>query len=514
MKLRVATLLTCAAFATVCSPLASTAGAATPTPAGTWSCCGAGGAGEQTFEITVSGGSLSGTALQGGTPFAPISGSTSGTSVTIVTGPYTSLPSYTATFVGTLAANGDSMSGTWSSTASQSGTWTATRVSGAGLVTTPKEEEEAALKADEEKALAEEEAADDPSNETCEKAQEAPDDEATDDASDARVALASPFAHVAEASPPFVGPIQPTPPPTVPPGFIKVGGKGCPIVPRPTEPIDPEKDARKAEDAGYGESLGDAAATDAIKTAAYGVVAAAPTPIAPVGQVYAVASGIATATEAWVGRQAEKRGKDPATFNFTAIPRVKDPHVPLPSAARHLAASLRKLTLATIDEGETVIALSAAADQSIDRAAGANAKHKKKWERRQMLALAGFATRLAGALDTYSSDLSKFAASIGAKLSSQTITGAEIDSYAASAKHGLPAALSKILGECGVPAAEQTLLAWRMSTAKATAGTSISAGALGTQAAAGTVKLLREYAVNLRAYAARIRRHPVAGESG
>ena len=115
----------------------ATADATTTTPsvAGSWSCCGAGGAAEQSFAITESGGSLSGTASTSGGPFSPISGSISGTSVTIVTGPYTTDPGYTATFLGTLSANGESMSGTWSSNVGQSGTWSATRTSGSPTTT-------------------------------------------------------------------------------------------------------------------------------------------------------------------------------------------------------------------------------------------------------------------------------------------------------------------------------------------------------------------------------------------
>ena len=86
---------------------------AAPTVTGTWSCCGSGTAAvAQTWTITESGGSLSGSASNGSGTFSPISGSVSGTSVTIVTGPYTGDPSYTATFVGTIS--GETMSGTWS----------------------------------------------------------------------------------------------------------------------------------------------------------------------------------------------------------------------------------------------------------------------------------------------------------------------------------------------------------------------------------------------------------------
>ncbi len=145
----------CVLPAILCALLAP-AGAAAATIAGTWSCCGSGGASAQTWTIAEAAGSLSGTASQS-TPFSPISGSVSGMSVTIVTGPYTNDPSYTATFVGTIAANGETMSGTWSSNAKQTGTWTATRTSPPS-----KEQEEqaaAAKKVQEEKEKAEKEAA-------------------------------------------------------------------------------------------------------------------------------------------------------------------------------------------------------------------------------------------------------------------------------------------------------------------------------------------------------------------
>jgi hypothetical protein len=128
MKSGRGTLLICAVLAVVCAPLGSTSAAAASTVAGTWSCCGSGGASAQTWTIAESGGGLSGSASDGSGTFAPISGKISGGSVEIVTGPYTTDPGYTATFVGTIS--GETMSGTWKSNASQSGTWTATRTAG------------------------------------------------------------------------------------------------------------------------------------------------------------------------------------------------------------------------------------------------------------------------------------------------------------------------------------------------------------------------------------------------
>lgn len=94
---------------------------------GRWVCCGSGGAGAQDFDITDSGGSLSGEGLTpDGADFATISGSQSGDSVTIVT-TYTAIEAgYVATFVGTVSSSDLSMSGTWTSNRDQSGTWTAT----------------------------------------------------------------------------------------------------------------------------------------------------------------------------------------------------------------------------------------------------------------------------------------------------------------------------------------------------------------------------------------------------
>jgi hypothetical protein len=116
-----------------------------PTPAlaatnitGTWDCCGAGGAAEQDFVITDSSGSLSGKGLQpDGASFAVITGSVSGSSVTIVTTYEASFAAgYVATFVGTVEASGQAMSGSWTSNAGQAGTWTATLAAGSGTSTT------------------------------------------------------------------------------------------------------------------------------------------------------------------------------------------------------------------------------------------------------------------------------------------------------------------------------------------------------------------------------------------
>jgi hypothetical protein len=132
---------------------ASAAAEGTPNISGTWSCCGTGTAAvPKTWTITDSGGVLSGMASDtSATDYSPLSGSINGTSVTIVEGPYTSVPSYTATFVGTVSANGESMSGTWSDTFGRKGeTWTAMRTSGPINEEEIKKAEEAKKKKEEE----------------------------------------------------------------------------------------------------------------------------------------------------------------------------------------------------------------------------------------------------------------------------------------------------------------------------------------------------------------------------
>ncbi len=105
---------------------------------GTWTCCGTTSAGTtqagaQSWVITESGsGAVTGTGLApGGSVFATITGSVSGTSVTIVT-TYTVDLGYVATFTGTASANGSTISGSWISNQHQMGTFTATRTSGPG----------------------------------------------------------------------------------------------------------------------------------------------------------------------------------------------------------------------------------------------------------------------------------------------------------------------------------------------------------------------------------------------
>jgi len=124
----------------------------TPTAAGTWSCCGAGGAGLQTWVIKSSGSRLSGGGYDGSSEFSPISGSVSGTTVTIITGPYITDPGYSATFVGKLSASGTTMSGTWTSNVHQSGTWTATRTAGSPTTQPSKKQEEEKKKEEEAKS--------------------------------------------------------------------------------------------------------------------------------------------------------------------------------------------------------------------------------------------------------------------------------------------------------------------------------------------------------------------------
>ena len=132
-------LLTCAACAAALAAFGASSAAAA-TVSGTWSCCGTeSGASPQSWAITESGGSLSGTASAEYGAFSPISGKISGSSVEIVTGPYYG-STYSATFIGTIS--GETMSGTWTSSADQKGTWTATRGSAGEEAAKKKLEEE------------------------------------------------------------------------------------------------------------------------------------------------------------------------------------------------------------------------------------------------------------------------------------------------------------------------------------------------------------------------------------
>ncbi len=123
-----------AAFA--CALLGGAGSAAASTPhdlTGTWSCCGSGGAGAQTWTITSmnkSTGAFSGTG-KGGCCTFPVKGTANGTSVTLTTGPYEPLTSYSATFTGTISADSKTITGDWDDDASPepSGTFTATRPS-------------------------------------------------------------------------------------------------------------------------------------------------------------------------------------------------------------------------------------------------------------------------------------------------------------------------------------------------------------------------------------------------
>src|ERR1700737_4318028 len=129
-------------FTAACAVLGYSGAAASTTHdlRGTWSCCGAGGAAAQTWTITsmdLASGSLSGNGVGGSFTF-PISGVASGDALaSLVTGPYTQLPSYTATFSGAISPNANTMTGQWSDNGGKSGTWTATRTSGPGAESLP-----------------------------------------------------------------------------------------------------------------------------------------------------------------------------------------------------------------------------------------------------------------------------------------------------------------------------------------------------------------------------------------
>jgi sugar lactone lactonase YvrE len=123
-----------AALAFACGLLVAVGGASASTPhdlRGTWSCCGSGGAGSQTWTITEmdkSSGSFSGKG-EGGCCTFPVKGTATGDSVTLTTGPYEPLTSYSATFKGTISADSKTITGEWDDDASPdpSGTFTATR---------------------------------------------------------------------------------------------------------------------------------------------------------------------------------------------------------------------------------------------------------------------------------------------------------------------------------------------------------------------------------------------------
>jgi len=101
----------------------------TATLTGTWQCCGAGGAADQTFVINGATGSAETAA---GAVFATISATLVGSQATIVT-TYTN-SSYVATFKGTLDRS--VITGTWTSTSNQAGTFTANLAGATTPVTT------------------------------------------------------------------------------------------------------------------------------------------------------------------------------------------------------------------------------------------------------------------------------------------------------------------------------------------------------------------------------------------
>jgi hypothetical protein len=106
--------------------VASAVQAANDDIAGTWNCCGSGGAAPNAMHITDAAGKLGGKAVSTtGTTFAAISGTVSGSHATIVETYNSFDPGYVATFVGTISGDGRSMSGSWTSNAGQSGTWSA-----------------------------------------------------------------------------------------------------------------------------------------------------------------------------------------------------------------------------------------------------------------------------------------------------------------------------------------------------------------------------------------------------
>ena len=103
---------------------------------GTWNVTTASGWVENWTSMNLQTGEFSGRGGGGGRSW-PTSGTATGNQVTFVTGPYDQLRTYRATFTGTIGADGNSMSGTWTDTGGRSGNWTAVRVRAATTFVPP-----------------------------------------------------------------------------------------------------------------------------------------------------------------------------------------------------------------------------------------------------------------------------------------------------------------------------------------------------------------------------------------
>ena len=307
-----------------------------------------------------------------------------------------------------------------------------------------------------------------------------------------------------------------TPPPSnVPPGFI-IAKPICQPGAAKRPPIDAEKEAKKAYDRGYSQSLSDSSTTNGSVSNTLGALSSVPGPpqakavVGGLGKLF----GLASAIENDAAKNAATRAKDPPDSHYTRIAAAKPAHLS-PALARSLPASIRTRVLLAARLAASAVALSTNATTSINRAASAHAAHRSVWERRQMLATARFSRSLAGVLDREADDLTALRRStLIARLNAGALTARRLSTLAHSvAAHGLPRSLSQLLHVLGVPAAQQSLLRTQMGSVTAPRGRSITYRALISQALSTTATLLHAYASNLRTYAGQVNRNPVSSNA-
>lgn len=199
---------------------------------------------------------------------------------------------------------------------------------------------------------------------------------------------------------------------------------------------------------------------------------------------------------------------DPPRADYRRLtqPRVGDLHLPRPHGP---FAALERRIESVISLHARLKVTMAAMSLSRDRASGARAAHNRQWERRQMLANAGFARAAA----SINAGLKRQSAALGTALRRTRLGRTAVSQkqarslLAGIAAHGLPKALAKSLRAGGLGAAELRRATQSLLNA---APAQVARTVAGSLAGPALLTAYGHYASWLRAYAKRVSANPVA----
>lgn len=164
--------------------------------------------------------------------------------------------------------------------------------------------------------------------------------------------------------------------------------------------------------------------------------------------------------QAALGAAQQVMAVDPPDSNYRTIANPRPKKTPTLRVRDATTRKLAPVMNAYLRQEAQMIALSDALKVSVDRAGGAHAAKQKTWEKKQMLAAAGFATTLANLLDGMATTTPRLASALlGTKISKAKVDAADLKGFEDGvAKEGLPAKLVSTLKGLGYTATDLAVL--------------------------------------------------------